>query len=125
MHFWLGVQYPFRKWSAFFKSSQFKSSLQWLVQLLNWLDTLTFGTLKGSCLQINSLASNNCFRCRHIFQNSINALSKMVNHFLSKSSECCVAWIIRLYVTYVWYTKYKYLLRNVRRALNFRCQHQQ
>ena len=40
--------------------------------------TVIFGTLKDS-LEINSLALNNCFNYyRNVFQNGVNALSKMV-----------------------------------------------
>ena len=34
--------------------------------------------LKDDSLQINSLAFNNCFSYRNVFQNGVNALSKMV-----------------------------------------------
>ena len=37
-----------------------------------------FGTLKDCSLKINSLALNNCFSYRSVFQNGVNALSKMV-----------------------------------------------
>ena len=46
--------------------------------------TVIFITLKDGSLQINSLASNNCFSYINVFQNDANALSKMINHFLSK-----------------------------------------
>ena len=45
-----------------------------------------FGTLKDDSLLINNLESNNCFSHGNVFQNVVNTLSKMVNHFLSKSS---------------------------------------
>ena len=38
--------------------------------------TVIFGTLKDGTLQINSLASNNNFSYRNVFQNGVNALSK-------------------------------------------------
>ena len=37
-----------------------------------------------------SIASSNCFSHRNVFQNGVNTLSKMVNHFLSKSSIFCI-----------------------------------
>ena len=37
-----------------------------------------FGILKDGGLQINSLALNNRFSNRNVFQNGVNALSKMV-----------------------------------------------
>ena len=40
--------------------------------------TVIFGTLEDGSLEINSLALNNCFSYRHVFQNGVNALSKMV-----------------------------------------------
>ena len=67
-----------------------------LVQLLTCYTcrtTVIFGTLnmlKDDSLQINSLASNICFSCRNVFQNSVNALSKWLTiffSFLSKSSK--------------------------------------
>ena len=74
--------------------------------------TIIFGTLKDDSLKINSLALNNCFSHRNIFQNGINTLSKMVNHFLSKSSKFCIVWTIRFCsnFTIMWS---KYLSNNV------------
>ena len=46
-----------------------------------------FGILEDDSLEINISALNNCFSHRNIFQNGVNTLSKMVNHFLSKSSK--------------------------------------
>ena len=40
--------------------------------------TVMFGTLEDGSLEINPLASNNCFSYRNVFQNGFNALSKMV-----------------------------------------------
>ena len=40
--------------------------------------TVIFETLKDGSLEINSLALNNCFSYRKIFQNDVNALSNMV-----------------------------------------------
>ena len=56
-----------------------------------------FRTLKDSSLQINSLASNDCFSNRNVFQNGVNALSKMVNHFFVKSLKFCVVRTIQLH----------------------------
>ena len=41
--------------------------------------------LNDEKLLINTLASNNCFSYRNIFQNSVDALTKLVDAFLSKS----------------------------------------
>ena len=38
----------------------------------------SFGTLKDGSLETYSLALNNCFSFRNVFQNDINALSEMV-----------------------------------------------
>ena len=54
-----------------------------------------FGTLKDESLLINTLASNICFSYRNMFQNGIDALSKIVDAFLSKSSKCYLVWIIQ------------------------------
>ena len=51
---------------------------------------MIFGTLKAGSLQINSsTSSNNRFSYRNVFQNEVNALSKMVlkTGFSSISSE--------------------------------------
>ena len=49
--------------------------------------TAIFGTLKDGSLLINTLASNICFSYRNMFQNGVDALSKIVDTFLSKSSK--------------------------------------
>ena len=49
--------------------------------------TVSFGTLNGGSLLINTLASNICFSYRNMFQNVVDALSKIVDAFLSKSSK--------------------------------------
>ena len=56
-------------------------------------------TLKDGSLEINSLALNNCFSYRNVFQNSVNAfvkngLKKPV-FFFSKSSQFRVVWTIQ------------------------------
>ena len=62
--------------------------------------TVIFGTLKDGSLFINILASNICFSYRNMFQNGVDALSKIVDAFLSKSSNF-------------------YLVRNIRKCSNF------
>ena len=57
--------------------------------------TVIFGTLKDESLLINTLASNVCFSCRNMFQNGVDALSKIVDAFLSKSSKFHLVRIIR------------------------------
>ena len=57
--------------------------------------TLIFGTLKDGSLLINTLASNICFSYRNMFQNGVDALSKIVDAFLSKSSKFHLVRIIR------------------------------
>ena len=57
--------------------------------------TVIFGTLKDGSLLINTLASNICFSYRNMFQNGVDALSKIVGAFLSKSSKFHLVRIIR------------------------------
>ena len=57
--------------------------------------TVIFGTLKDGSLLINTLASNICFSYRNMFQNGVDALSKIVDTFLSKSSKFHLVRIIR------------------------------
>ena len=57
--------------------------------------TVIFGTLKDVSLLINTLTSNICFSYRNMFQNGVDALSKIVDAFLSKSSKFYLVWIIR------------------------------
>ena len=57
--------------------------------------TVIFGTLKEGSLLINTSASNIYFSYRNMFQNGIDALSKIVDAFLSKSSKFYVVRIIR------------------------------
>ena len=57
--------------------------------------TVIFGTLNGGSLLINTLASNICFSYRNMFQNGVDALSKIVDAFLSKSSKFHPVLIIR------------------------------
>ena len=70
-----------------------------------------FGTLKDGSLLINSLASNICFSYRNMFQNGVDALSKIVDAFLSKSSKFHLVRIIRKCSNFasLWH---KHLLRN-------------
>ena len=65
--------------------------------------TVIFRTLKNGSLLTNTLASNICFSYRNMFQNGVDALSKIVDAFLSKSSKFYLVWII------LWH---KHLLRN-------------
>ena len=50
---------------------------------------VNFGKLTDGCLEINSSTLNNCFNCRHVFQNGVNSLSNMVLKipFFVKSSK--------------------------------------
>ena len=57
--------------------------------------TVNFRTLKDGSLLINTLASNICFSSRNMFQNGVDALSKIVDAFLSKSSKFYLVRIIR------------------------------
>ena len=57
--------------------------------------TVVFGTLKDGSLLINSLPSNICFSYRNMFQNGVDALSKIVDAFLSNSSKFHLVRIIR------------------------------
>ena len=57
--------------------------------------TVIFGTLKDGSLLINTLASNICFSYRNMFQNGVDALSKIVDAFLSKCSKFHLVRIIR------------------------------
>ena len=56
--------------------------------------TVIFGTLKDGSPLINTLASNICFSYRNMFQNGVDALSKIVDAFLSKSAKFYVVLII-------------------------------
>ena len=73
--------------------------------------TVIFGTLKDGSLLINTLTSNICFSYRNMFQNGADALSKIVDAFLSKSSKFYLVRIIRLCSNFasLWH---KHLLRN-------------
>ena len=57
--------------------------------------TVIFGTLKDGSLLVNTLASNICFSYRNMFQNGVDALSKIVDAFLSKRSKFHLVRIIR------------------------------
>ena len=56
--------------------------------------TVIFGTLKDGSLLVNTLASNICFSYRNMFQNGVDALSKIVDAFLLKRSKFYLVWII-------------------------------
>ena len=57
--------------------------------------TIIFGTLKDGSLLISTLASNITFSYRNIFQNGVDTLPKIVDAFLSKSSNFHLVRIIR------------------------------
>ena len=57
--------------------------------------TVIFGTLKDGSLLNNTLASNICFSYRNMFHNGIDALSKIVDAFLSNGSKFHLVRIIR------------------------------
>ena len=59
-----------------------------------WI-TVIFGILKDGSLLINTLASDICFSYRNMFQNGVDALSKIVDAVLSKSSKFHLVRIIR------------------------------
>ena len=73
--------------------------------------TVIFGTLKDGGLLISTLASNICFIYRNMFQHGINALSKIVDVFFSKSSKFYLVRIIWKCSNFasLWH---KHLLRN-------------
>ena len=58
--------------------------IQDVVSLVYFIDytcriTVIFGTLKDESLLINTLASNICFSYRNMFQNGVDALSKILS----------------------------------------------
>ena len=73
--------------------------------------TVIIGTLKDGSLLINTSASKHCFRYRNMFQNGFDALSKIVDAFVSKSSEFYLVPIIQKCSNFasLWH---KHLLRN-------------
>ena len=80
--------------------------------------TVIFRTLKGGSLQINSLALKNCFSYRNVFQNGVNALSKMVLKnpgFCQKNSKFCIFRTIRFCSNFTSMLS-KYVSNNVWRA---------
>ena len=58
--------------------------------------TVNFGTLVDVSVLINNFASNNCFSYRNIFQNGVDASSKIDNAFLAKSWTFHLVRIVRL-----------------------------
>ena len=52
---------------------------------------------RGIDIKINSLSSNYCFSCRNVFQNSVNALSEIINHFRQKDQN------------FVWFGPYDFI----------------
>ena len=79
--------------------------------------TVIFGTLKDGSLLINTLAFKICFSYRNMFQNGVDALSKIVDAFFSKTSKFYLVRIIWKCSNFasLWH---KYLLRNYK--WNFR-----
>ena len=73
--------------------------------------TVIFVILEDKSLLINTLALNICFSYRNMFQNGVDALSKIVDAFLSKSSKFYLVRIIRKCSNFasLWH---KHLLRN-------------
>ena len=73
--------------------------------------TVIFGTLKDRSLLINTLASKICFSYRNMYQKGVDALSKIVDTFLSKSSKFYLVRIIRKCSNFasLWH---KHLFRN-------------
>ena len=59
-----------------------------------WI-TLIFGTLKDWSDLIDIFSSSNCFSYRNIFQNGVEALSKIKDAFLTKSCKFYLVQIIR------------------------------
>ena len=57
--------------------------------------TVIFGSLKDGSHLINALTWNICFSYRNMFQNGVDALSKITDAFLSKSSTFHLVRIIR------------------------------
>ena len=73
--------------------------------------TVIFWTLKDGSLLINTLASNICFSYRNLFQNGVDALSKIVDAFLSKNSKFYLVRIIRKRSNFA-SLRHKHFLRN-------------
>ena len=73
--------------------------------------TVIFGTLKDGSLLIYTLASKICFSYRNTFQNGVDALSKIVDAFLSKSAKFYLVRIIQYCSNFasLWH---KHFLRN-------------
>ena len=73
--------------------------------------TVIFGTLKDGSLLINTLSSNICFSYRNMFKNGVNALSKIVDAFLSKSPKFYLVRIIRKCSNFASLWNYKWHFR--------------
>ena len=76
--------------------------------------TYFFRTLTDGSLEINSLALNNCFSFKNVFQNGANALSKMVlkNPVFVKRLKISCSLDIRFCSNFT-SMRYKHSLRNV------------
>ena len=46
-----------------------------------------FWNTENDSLEISSLALNSCFSYKNVFQNGVNSLSKMVNHFFCHKAQ--------------------------------------
>ena len=82
---------------------------------LNVSDYVVFETLKHGSLIIENLASNHSFIYRNVFRNGVNAISKMVNNFLSKKAKFCVVQTKLYCLSFTSSMWSKYLLNDVRR----------
>ena len=84
-----------------------------------------FGTLKDDDRWNSILASNKCFSHRNVFQNGVNTMSKIVNHFFVKKAQ-----------NFVWFRPYDFVQISQTcgpntyqiiyiETFDFQCQHQQ
>ena len=63
------------------------SKTDWVCHVWCIVTRVGLGTMKDDSLSINTLASNNSLCHRDVFQNGVKTFSKMVNHFLPKSTK--------------------------------------
>ena len=73
---------------------------------------MIFGKVKDDSLSIHAIALNHCLCHRNVFENGVNTISKIIYHFLLKSSKFCIFHTIRFCSNFnsMWS---KYLLNNV------------
>ena len=109
--YWYNLQAPLRVQAVFHKTVRVchiycNFKLGFMCRI-----TVIFGTLKDGSLLINTLAPNICFSYGNMFQNGVDALSKIVDAFLSKRSKFYLVRIIRKCSNFAspWH---KHLLRN-------------